>query len=59
MCFLPDGIKESKMNEIAQAFWSVAASELLNQLHTTPQGLTEDDANEDFLHEGKILKRKN
>jgi Mg2+-importing ATPase len=33
------------MSEIAQAFWGVAASEILNQLHTTPQGLTDDDAN--------------
>jgi Mg2+-importing ATPase len=34
------------MNEIVQAFWSVAASELLNQLHTTSKGLTDDDASE-------------
>jgi len=32
------------MNEIPKVFWSVSASELLNQLQTTPQGLSDDEA---------------
>jgi Mg2+-importing ATPase len=32
------------MNEIPKVFWSVSASEVLNQLQTTPQGLSDDEA---------------
>jgi Mg2+-importing ATPase len=43
------------MSEIAQAFWSVDASVLVNQLNTTPQGLTDADAEERLKRFGANL----
>ena len=41
------------------AFWSIPAAELLQQLQTTPQGLTNDEARERFIRYGaNLLKPK-
>ncbi len=41
------------------AFWSIAAAELLQQLQTTPQGLTSDEARQRFIRYGaNLLKPK-
>jgi len=42
------------MKEIAKTFWSVAASELLQQLDTTPKGLTNEVAKERLKEFGAI-----
>src|SRR4030066_487506 len=41
------------------AFWSIPAAELLQQLQTTPQGLTNDEARQRFIRYGaNLLKPK-
>lgn len=41
------------------AFWSIPAAELLRQLQTTPQGLTNDEARQRFIRYGaNLLKPK-
>jgi len=41
------------------AFWSIPAAELLQQLQTTPQGLTNDEASQRFIRYGaNLLKPK-
>jgi P-type Mg2+ transporter len=41
------------------AFWSIPAAEILRQLQTTPQGLTEDEARQRLtLHGANLLKPK-
>ena len=41
------------------AFWSIPAAELLQQLQTTPQGLTNDEARQHFIRYGaNLLKPK-
>jgi Mg2+-importing ATPase len=47
------------MNRSQTRFWSVASSELLRELQTTPQGLTSDEVQERRLHYGSnLLKPK-
>ena len=43
------------MNKIVRAFWGITASELLSQLNTTPQGLTDDDVEERLMRFGTNL----
>ena len=41
------------------AFWSIPAAELLQQLQTAPQGLTNDEAKQRFIRYGpNLLKPK-
>ena len=47
------------MQQIPIAFWSVPATELLQQLKTTPQGLTSAEAQARLIHYGpNLLKPK-
>lgn len=47
------------MNQIAQPFWSASAAELLQQLQSTAQGLTADDARARLTRYGvNLLKPK-
>jgi Mg2+-importing ATPase len=47
------------MNDGQTQFWSVPSSELLQQLQTTPQGLTSDDVHQRLLRYGSnLLKPK-
>jgi Mg2+-importing ATPase len=41
------------MNEIPKVFWCVPAPELLRQLNTTPQGLTNQDAKQRLTQFGE------
>jgi Mg2+-importing ATPase len=45
------------MNQSPTQFWSIPSSELLQQLQTTPQGLTSDEVQRRLLRyeEGLIL----
>ena len=48
-----------KMNEQPKTFWGIPAPELLQQLQTTPQGLTNDDARQRLARYGfNLLKPK-
>jgi hypothetical protein len=40
------------------AFWSIPAAELLQQLQTTPQGLTNDEARQRFIRYGDSIPGK-
>lgn len=61
-CFIePKDMKkrESQMNQSTGAFWSVAAAELLSQLHTSSQGLTSAEAQQHLARDGaNVLKTK-
>jgi len=41
-----------KVNQYSQAFWSVTAAEILKELQTTPQGLSEKEAQERLARYG-------
>ncbi len=51
------GKTQISMNQHPFAFWSVPATELLQQLQTTPQGLTSDEAQQQLRRYGANLLR--
>jgi hypothetical protein len=51
-----DQLEQSNLNKIPPSFWSASIDDLMQNLQTSPQGLTNDDARQrlvqfdDFMH---------